>query len=154
MVQRLRRALAVVPGHPGLSAADPADPDRRNATSRALYQFTLSGSDLAELYAVAARLEAKIRALPGLQDVNSDMQLSGPQVSVDIDRDRAATLGITPEQIEDTLYSAYGSRQVSTIYTPTNQYYVIMEVADRVPARCGRAAPALSALGRRQAGAA
>ena len=130
VVQRLRRALAVVPGMRAYPQQLPAIQIGGNAT-RAPYQFTLSGSDLAGLYAVAAKMEAKIRGLPGLQDVNSDMQLSGPQVSVDIDRDRAATLGITPQQIEDTLYSAYGSRQVSTIYTPTNQYYVIMEVADQ-----------------------
>ena len=130
VVQRLRRALAAVPGMRAYPQQLPPIRIGGNLT-RALYQFTLSGSDLSELYAVAARMEAKIRALPGLQDVNSDMQLSGPQVSVDIDRDRAARLGITPEQIEDALYSAYGSRQVSTIYTPTNQYYVIMEVADQ-----------------------
>ncbi len=130
VVQRLRRALAVVPGLRAYPQQLPPIRIGGNLT-KALYQFTLSGSNLGELYAVAARMEARIRTLPGLQDVNSDMQLSGPQVSVDIDRDRAATLGITPAQIEDTLYSAYGSRQVSTIYTPTNQYYVIMEVADR-----------------------
>ncbi|HUL55017.1 MAG TPA: efflux RND transporter permease subunit [Opitutaceae bacterium] len=130
VVQRLRRALAGVSGMRAYPQQIPPIQIGGNAT-RALYQFTLSGSDLTSLYAVAATMEAKIRALPGLQDVNSDMQLSGPQVSVDIDRDRAATLGITPAQIEDTLYSAYGSRQVSTIYTPTNQYYVIMEVADQ-----------------------
>jgi multidrug efflux pump subunit AcrB len=61
--------------------------------------------------------------------VNSDLQISNPQLRVEIKRDRASTLGITPQQIEDTLYSAYGSRQVSTIYTPTNQYFVIMEMA-------------------------
>ena len=74
-------------------------------------------------------MEAKIRELPGLQDVNSDLQISNPQLRVDIDRARAATLGITPQQIEDALYNAYGSRQVSTIYTPANQSFVIMEMA-------------------------
>jgi multidrug efflux pump subunit AcrB len=64
-----------------------------------------------------------------LQDVNSDLQISNPQLRVEIKRDRASALGITPQQVEDTLYSAYGSRQVSTIYTPTNQYFVIMEMA-------------------------
>jgi HAE1 family hydrophobic/amphiphilic exporter-1 len=88
-----------------------------------------------------------------LVDVNTDLQITSPQVRVDIQRDRAATLGITPEQIEDALYGAFGTRQVSTIYTPTNQYYVIMEVApefqrDRsalsliyLPARNGRLVP-------------
>ena len=70
----------------------------------------------------------KLRGLPMLQDVTSDLQMKNPQVNLDIDRDRAAALGVTAEQIEDTLYSAYGSRQVSTIYSPTNQYQVIMEL--------------------------
>jgi hypothetical protein len=78
---------------------------------------------------VAQDFETKFRGLPQLVDVNSDLQITSPQLRVDIQRDRAATLGITPEQIEDALYSAFGTRQVSTIYTPTNQYYVIMEVA-------------------------
>ncbi len=130
VVQRLRRELAVVPG---LRVYPQQLPPIRigGSLTKALYQFTLFGSNLSELYATAAKVETQIRALPGLQDVNSDMQLSSPQVNVEIDRDRAATLGITPEQIEDALYSAYGTRQVSTIYTPTNQYYVIMEVAPR-----------------------
>jgi multidrug efflux pump subunit AcrB len=67
--------------------------------------------------------------LPGFQDVTSDLQITNPQVVVDIDRDKAASLGVTPEQIETALYDAYGSRQVSTIYTPTNEYQVIMELA-------------------------
>jgi HAE1 family hydrophobic/amphiphilic exporter-1 len=74
-------------------------------------------------------MEKKIRTLPELVDVNSDLQITSPQLHVDINRDRAATLGITPAQIEDALYSAFGTRQVSTIYTPTNQYFVVMEVA-------------------------
>ena len=74
-------------------------------------------------------METRIRALDPVVDVNSDLQIASPQARVAIDRDRAAMLGLTPEQIEDSLYSAYGSRQVSTIYTPSNQYYVIMEVA-------------------------
>jgi len=97
--------------------------------TKALYQFSLTGSDLPELYAAAAKVEQKFRTLPMLADVNSDLQITSPQLQVDIQRDRAATLGITPQQIEEALYSAFGTRQVSTIYTPTNQYYVIMEVA-------------------------
>src|SRR6185312_12798573 len=89
----------------------------------------LFGSDLKELYAAAQKMETKLRTIPDLQDVNTDLLISNPQLRVDIKRDRAAALGITPAQIEDALYSAYGSRQVSTIYTPTNQYYVIMEMA-------------------------
>jgi hydrophobic/amphiphilic exporter-1 (mainly G- bacteria), HAE1 family len=97
--------------------------------SKSQYQFTLQGADTSELYEWAPKLEEKLRALPGLQDVTSDLQLKNPQVKVGIDRDRAATLGVTPARIEDALYTAYGSRQISTIYAPNNQYQVIMEVA-------------------------
>jgi HAE1 family hydrophobic/amphiphilic exporter-1 len=128
VAQDLRRQLAVVPGFRVYPQVLP--PIRLGGTlSRALYQFTIFGSDLKELYAAAQAMEIKMRAQNGLQDVNSDLQISNPQLRVDIKRDRAAALGITPQQIEDTLYSAYGSRQVSTIYTPTNQYFVIMEMA-------------------------
>ncbi len=128
VVQELRRQLAAVPGFRVYPQVLP--PIRLGGTlTRSLYQFTLFGSDLKELYAAAQAMEIKMRAIDGLQDVNSDLQIANPQLRVDIKRDRAATLGITPQQIEDTLYSAYGSRQVSTIYTPTNQYFVIMEMA-------------------------
>jgi hydrophobe/amphiphile efflux-1 (HAE1) family protein len=128
VVQELRRQLAAIPGFRVYPQVLP--PIRLGGTlTRALYQFTLFGSDLKELYAAAQTMEARMRGLDGLQDVNSDLQISNPQLRVEIKRDRASTLGITPQQIEDTLYSAYGSRQVSTIYTPTNQYFVIMEMA-------------------------
>jgi hydrophobe/amphiphile efflux-1 (HAE1) family protein len=128
VVQDLRRQLAAVPGFRVFPQVLP--PIRLGGTlSRAMYQFTLYGSDLKELYAAAQGMEAKMRTLDGLQDVNSDLLISSPQLRVEIKRDRAAALGITPQQIEETLFSAYGSRQVSTIYTPTNQYFVIMEMA-------------------------
>jgi hydrophobic/amphiphilic exporter-1 (mainly G- bacteria), HAE1 family len=128
VVQQLRQQLAVIPG---LKVYPQMLPPIRlgGALTKALYQFTLFGSDLRELYATAQSMEAKMRGIATLQDVNSDLQISNPQLRVNIKRDRAATLGITPQQIEDALYSAYGSRQVSTIYTPTNQYFVIMEMA-------------------------
>ena len=128
VAQELRRDLAAIPGFRVYPQLLP--PIRLGGTfSRALYQFTLYGSDLKELYTGAQLMEARMRGLAGLQDVNSDLQLSSPQLRVEIRRERAATLGITPQQIEDALYSAFGSRQVSTIYTPTNQYWVIMELA-------------------------
>jgi HAE1 family hydrophobic/amphiphilic exporter-1 len=128
VVQDLRRQLAAIPGFRVYPQVLP--PIRLGGTlTRALYQFTLFGSDLKELYAAAQAMEVKMRGLDGLQDVNSDLQISNPQLRVEIKRDRASALGITPQQVEDTLYSAYGSRQVSTIYTPTNQYFVIMEMA-------------------------
>ncbi|RFC49615.1 MAG: hydrophobic/amphiphilic exporter-1 [Verrucomicrobia bacterium] len=125
----LRKKLSVVPGLRAYPQIPPAIRIGGQLT-KALYQFTLTGSDLKELYVVAGAMEKKFRGLPDLlADVNSDLQITSPQLRVDIQRDRAATLGITPAQIEDALYSAFGTRQVSTIYTPTNQYYVIMEVA-------------------------
>jgi HAE1 family hydrophobic/amphiphilic exporter-1 len=84
--------------------------------------------EIAVLDSAAQKMEAKMRSLPELQDVTSDLQIANPQVNVQIDRERAATLGVTAEQIESALYNAYGSRQVSTIFTPNNQYLVIMEL--------------------------
>jgi HAE1 family hydrophobic/amphiphilic exporter-1 len=96
--------------------------------SRSLYQFTLQSPDLDALYTGTAEFEKRMRMLPGLSDVNSDLQISSPMLSVDIDRDRASSLGVTEEQIENALYDAYGQRQVSTIYTSVDSYYVILEV--------------------------
>ena len=93
------------------------------------YQFTLQGDDLAELGAWAPRMLRAMQALPALVDVNSDQQNRGLQASVVIDRDTAARLGVTPRMIDDALYDAFGQRQVSTMYTPLNQYHVVMEVA-------------------------
>src|SRR5262249_2764845 len=89
---------------------------------------TLQAPETEVLYRAASDFEQSIRELPGLSDVNSDLQISSPQVIVDIDRDRASALGLTADQIEDTLYSAYGSRQVCSIYTPTDDYQVILEL--------------------------
>ena len=92
------------------------------------YQFTLQSADMDALYDNAAKLERALRGIPTLQDVTTDLQIKNPQVSVRIDRDRATSLGVTVQQIEQALYDAYGSRQVSTIYTPNNQYWVILEL--------------------------
>ncbi|MBX6321188.1 MAG: efflux RND transporter permease subunit [Rhodospirillaceae bacterium] len=99
--------------------------------TKAQYQYTLQGSDLDDLYLWAGRLQERLRALHGFQDVTSNADVASPQLVVDIDRDKAATLGITADQIETALSSAFGSRQVSTIYTPSNQYQVILEVAKK-----------------------
>src|SRR5947207_11885650 len=97
-------------------------------TTKTQYQFTLQSADIDALYDNAAKLERALRGLPTLQDVTTDLQIKNPQVSVRIDRDRATSLGGTVQQIEQALYDAYGSRQVSTIYTPNNQYWVIIEL--------------------------
>ncbi|HYV96728.1 MAG TPA: efflux RND transporter permease subunit [Gemmatimonadaceae bacterium] len=96
--------------------------------SKGLYQFTLQSSDLMVLYPAAQRLLDSVRTSPLVQDVSSDLLLGNPQASIEINRDRAASLGVTPQQIETALYNAYGSRQVSTIYTPNNAYWVVMEL--------------------------
>jgi hydrophobic/amphiphilic exporter-1 (mainly G- bacteria), HAE1 family len=96
--------------------------------TNSLYQMTLQSANLHEIYDWAPKLAMKMRTLPGFLDVNSNLQISSPQVNLDIDRDRALALGVTPEQLQDALYSAYSARQVSTIYTPANQYSVIAEV--------------------------
>jgi HAE1 family hydrophobic/amphiphilic exporter-1 len=99
--------------------------------TKALYQYTLQDADLQELYHWAPILLSRIKELPGFLDVNSDLQITSPQVMVDIDRDKASALGVTAEQIENALGNAYGSKQVSTIYTPSNEYWVIMELESR-----------------------
>jgi HAE1 family hydrophobic/amphiphilic exporter-1 len=96
--------------------------------SRSLYQYTLQGTNIAELYRSADAFEKRVQTMPGLTDVNSDLQISSPQITVDIDRDRASAIGVTASQVEEALFDAYGSRQVSNIYMPTNTYYVIMEL--------------------------
>jgi HAE1 family hydrophobic/amphiphilic exporter-1 len=96
--------------------------------TRTLYQYTLQSSNLEELYATAQRAFDAMRTIPLLQDVASDMQLSAPKAVVRIDRDAAARLEVSVAQISDALYSAYGQRQVATIYGATNQYQVILEV--------------------------
>ena len=90
--------------------------------------MALQASNTSDLYDSAAILEKKMRELPTIQDVNSNLQINTPQINVNIDRKRAAAVGVTVSQIETALGTAFGSRQVSTIYTPTNEYQVILEV--------------------------
>ena len=99
--------------------------------TKSLYQFTLQSPDVDVLYDSASKFESRMRAIPLLQDVTTDMQLQNPQVTVEIDRDKSLALGVTPFQVENALSLSYGSRQVSTIYAATNQYYVIMELEPR-----------------------
>ncbi|HTY20699.1 MAG TPA: efflux RND transporter permease subunit, partial [Geobacteraceae bacterium] len=99
--------------------------------TKSQYQYTLQSPDRDLLYSSAMELEAKMRGIKQLQDVTSDLQIKNPQVNVEIDRDKASTLGLSAQQVEDALYYAYGSRQVSTIYAPNNQYQVILELMDQ-----------------------
>jgi HAE1 family hydrophobic/amphiphilic exporter-1 len=99
--------------------------------TKGLYQYTLQDADLLSLYKWAPILYDRMRKLPGFLDVNSDLLITSPQVLVEIDRDRASALGVTAEQIESALSSSYGAPQISTIYTPSNQYWVMMELLPR-----------------------
>jgi HAE1 family hydrophobic/amphiphilic exporter-1 len=127
VIQDLRPKLATIPG---INVYPQILPTIRigGTLTKALYQYTLQDADLQELYHWAPILFDKIRGVPILQDTNTDLQIKSPQIVVDIDRNKASALGVTPDQIENALYSAYGSKQVSTIYTPSNQYWVILEL--------------------------
>lgn len=92
------------------------------------YQISLQGSDIAQLYTAGRALEQRMRELPEIEGISSDLQVGNPLVGVEIDRERASALGVTASQIESALYNSYGARQISTIYTQTNQYQVIMEL--------------------------
>ena len=95
------------------------------------YQYVIQGPNTEQLYEWAPRIEQKLRTLPGIIDVSSDLQIARPQVNVEIDREKAAALGISPQAIETTLGFAFGASQVSTIYTATNQFWVILELEPR-----------------------
>jgi len=127
VIQKLRPKLATVPGIQ-VFLQNPPPIRLGGQLTKAQYQFTLQSPEIQELYENAPKLEAMIRELPGLQDVTSDLQIKNPQVNIEIDRDKASALRVTANQIEDALYSAYGARQISTIYTPVNQYQVIIEL--------------------------
>ena len=127
IVNELRPKLAGIPGMNVFMQVPPAIQIGARA-AKSLYQFTMQSPNIAILDSTAKAMESKMRNLPELQDVTSDLQISNPQVNVTIDRERAASLGVTAQQIESALYDAYGSRQVSTIYTPNNQYVVVMEL--------------------------
>ena len=97
--------------------------------SRSQYQYTLQDPDTDELYRVSPQFEAALHNVEGIEDVNSDLQIKNPQITVDLDREQIAALGLTVDQVESALTSAYGSRQVSQIFAPNDEYQVIMQVA-------------------------
>jgi HAE1 family hydrophobic/amphiphilic exporter-1 len=129
VVRELRPKLANVLGAKVFIQNVPAI--RIGQLTRSPYQYVLRAPDTEELYHWAPTVERKLRSLPGLVDVASDLQIVRPEVTVEIEREKASALGVSAQQIEMALNNAYGSRQVSTIYTPTNQYWVIMELAPR-----------------------
>ncbi len=130
IVQELRPKLSKVPGVKVFLQNPPAI-NIGGQQSKAQYQYTLQSPNVQELNDNAPKLEAKLRQLTELQDVNSDLQLNNPQVNVTVDRDQAAAVGLTANKIDNTLGYAYGTRQVSTIYAPDAQYQVILGVDPR-----------------------
>lgn len=126
IVQELRTKLANVPGIQVFLQNPPAIPIGTQQ-STGLYQILLQSTDVQPLQEYVPQLVAKMKTLPALQDVNTDLQLA-PQIKLDIDRDKASVLGLTATQIENTLKSAYGSYQVSTIYAASDEYEVILEL--------------------------
>jgi HAE1 family hydrophobic/amphiphilic exporter-1 len=127
IVQDLRRKLSGIPGMNVYPQVLPTIRIGGNLT-KGQYQYTLQDADLQSLYHWAPILLDRIHGLRGFLDVNTDLQISSPQVLVEIDREKASALGVTATQIESALNDAYGAPQVSTIYTPTNQYWVMMEL--------------------------
>jgi HAE1 family hydrophobic/amphiphilic exporter-1 len=127
VLQSLRPKVSQIPG---LNVFMQIPPTIRigGSLTKSQYQYTLQTPDTNELYEAAPKLEAALRGLPELQDVTSDLQVKNPQLTVEVDHDKAYALGLSPNQVSDALYSAYGTRQISTIYAPNNEYYVIVEL--------------------------
>ncbi|MCX5877300.1 MAG: multidrug efflux RND transporter permease subunit [Deltaproteobacteria bacterium] len=128
VIGRLRPKLAQVPGAPAI--LQPVQDLRVGGrVSSSLYQYTLQGENVTELNAWSLKLLQKLRTVPALVDLNSDQQNRGLEAMIKIDRPTASRLGISPQQIDETLYDAFGQRQVAVTYTQLNQYHVVMEVA-------------------------
>jgi hydrophobic/amphiphilic exporter-1 (mainly G- bacteria), HAE1 family len=127
VIQQLRREAGTIAGlnvflNPAQNLQIGARP------SKSLYQYTLQAGNLEELYRFAPLVDTEIRKLAVLQDISADLQIKSPQAILNVDRRKAAALGLTAEQIRTTLYDSFGSRQVATIYTASNDYSVILEV--------------------------
>lgn len=129
VIASLRPKLAQIPGVRVFMVNNPPINLGGTQGARSLYQFTLQDTDTDELYEWAPKLEAAMRDLPGIEDVSSDLQIKNPQIQVQIDRDKIGTLGLTVNQVETALYNAYGTRQITQIYAPNNQYQVVLQVA-------------------------
>jgi len=129
VITSLRPKLAQVPGVRVFMVNQPPINLGGTQGARSLYQFTLQDTDTSELYEWAPKFESIMRGLPGVIDVSSDLQVKNPQVQIQIDRDKLGALGLTANQVETALYNAYGTRQVTQIYAPNNQYQVVVQVA-------------------------
>lgn len=130
VMQEMQPKLNAIPGLKVILQNPPAIQIGGHST-KSQYQYALVSPDTTQLYKYAQIMEGKMKQLPGLTDVTTDLQIKNPQININIDRDKAQSLGVTPEQIENALYTAYGQRQISTIYAPNNEYWVIMELEDK-----------------------
>src|SRR5215469_5600844 len=127
IIRRLRPKVAAIQGVKFFMQSG-QDISIGGRLSRTLYQYTLTDTDLDELNHWAPLVEQAMKKLPELEDVASDQQVAAPHIAIEIDRDAASRLGISPSLIDETLYDAFGQRQVANLYTSTNQYKVILEV--------------------------
>ena len=133
VIEQMRPRTASLPGIRIFLQNPPTIP-LGSRSSRSPYQFTLQSPDTTLLFAQAEAFEGRLRDLDLIQDLSSDLQIKNPQVEVVTDRNRASALGVSPLQVEDALFSAFGARTVSTIFAPDNQYPVIVELDDRYQA--------------------
>jgi len=129
VIASLRPKFAQIPGIRTFMVNQPPINLGGGGQNRALYQFTMQDTDTDELYKWAPVMEQAIRQSRGFEDVSSDLQINNPLVTVDMNRDKLSMLGLSATQVETALYNAYGTRQVSQIYAPNNQYQVILRVA-------------------------
>jgi len=127
IIQRLRPKLSRIPGVQ-VFLQNPPPLRMGGMSSRSQYQFALQGLDIPELYRSSQLMEERLRDLPGIQDVTSDLQIRNPEIEVEIDRDRAAALAVSIQDIERTMQRAYSASQISTIYASSDEYAVIMEL--------------------------
>jgi HAE1 family hydrophobic/amphiphilic exporter-1 len=127
IIQELQPKLDRIPGIKVFLQNPPAI-NIGGQQTKSLYQFTLSSPNTSLLYSDAQKFETKVKALPGLESVTSDLQIKNPQANVVVDRDKASAMGVTPSEVEDALYSAFGQRLASPIYTANNEYWVVLDV--------------------------
>jgi len=141
ILEEVRRAVASVHGMQVYFQNPPAI-NVGSIGSNAEYQYVLQGPDTASLYAAGPKFERQLGKVPGIQDVSSDLQLDNPEINVKINREAASSLGVNAQEVQSILYAAYGGQQVSTIYGPTNEYWVMMQLAPQYQSDIG----ALNAL--------
>jgi len=126
VIQRLRRTANTVPGM-SVTFQNVGNINITGRVAKSEYQYSLQSSDTEALYRIAPEVRDRIAKVDGIRDVNTDLNLNNPQMTVEIDREKAGAYGITIDQIRQEMFNAFGSRQVASIYTPTNDYQVILE---------------------------